>query len=75
MKSLCYVTLSGTVAFGIASIYKGNDKFYSNFVMPVMHKFDPETVHNLGIKINKYNLLAKSKYKDPEILVLNNYYN
>ena len=65
-------TLSGTTAFVTYSIYSGNEKFYSNYAMPLIHKVtDGEDAHNLAVKMAKYGLVHKSKeIKNAEILVI-----
>lgn len=72
LKSLVLVTISGTGVFAGVCIYKGNEKFYDNVVMPAVHMLDPEITHTLGIIANKYNLFPKSQYEDPPSLVLSN---
>ncbi|GLV43747.1 Dihydroorotate dehydrogenase [Carabus blaptoides fortunei] len=71
LKSLVLVTISGTGVFAGVCIYKGNEKFYRNIVMPAVHMLDPETTHTLGIIANKYNLFPKSYYEDPPSLKVN----
>ena len=40
----------GAVGFSAICIYKGNDKFYSNVLMPTIQKFaDGEQAHNLAV--------------------------
>lgn len=69
MKTLAILSLSGTTVFGAICIYKGNEKFYRNVVMPVVHLLDGETSHKLGIIAGKYRLYPKSSFVDPDILV------
>ncbi|XP_078482842.1 dihydroorotate dehydrogenase (quinone), mitochondrial-like [Ciona intestinalis] len=41
---------------------KGDEKFYSNILMPVVHScFSPETAHNLAIKLLSLGLVPKGK--------------
>lgn len=63
------VALGGSGVFAAVNIYNGNDKFYSSVIMPVVHMLDPERAHQLGIIVNKYRLIPKSNYVDPDTLV------
>lgn len=38
--------------------------------MPVVHKFSPETAHRIAVLANKYQILPRSHYEDPDILVM-----
>lgn len=69
IRSLIVVSLGGFGAFSAISIYKGNENFYRNVVMPMVHILDPEQAHQLGVIVNKYRLLPKSNYNDSELLV------
>ncbi|KAJ8956530.1 hypothetical protein NQ318_019250 [Aromia moschata] len=68
LKSLMYITVAGYGAFTAIGFYKGNEKFYKNYFMPVIHLLDAEKAHNLAVLACKYRLFPKSHYKDPEIL-------
>ncbi|XP_030753109.1 dihydroorotate dehydrogenase (quinone), mitochondrial isoform X2 [Sitophilus oryzae] len=68
MKSLFYVTVGAIGAFSGICIYKGDEKFYKNFVMPVIHLLDPEQAHKLAVITSQYRLTPVSKYKDPNTL-------
>uniref|UniRef100_F6UA87 Dihydroorotate dehydrogenase (quinone), mitochondrial n=1 Tax=Ciona intestinalis TaxID=7719 RepID=F6UA87_CIOIN len=42
--------------------WKGDEKFYSNILMPAIHNcFSPETAHNLAIKLLSLGLVPKGK--------------
>lgn len=64
------VTLGGYCTYAGISIYKGEEKFYRNYVMPLVHMLDPETAHNLAISVTKFGLFSKNKFKDPQLLVI-----
>lgn len=63
------VTLGGVGAFAVVNVYKNNEKFYKEILMPLVHQLDPEKSHELAIFASKYRLIPKSKYEDPNILV------
>ncbi|KAJ8985083.1 hypothetical protein NQ317_019768 [Molorchus minor] len=71
LKSLLYLTVAGYGAFSAISIYKGEAKFYKNYVMPIVHKLDAEKAHNLAVFVSEHRLLPKSSYIDPDILKIN----
>ncbi|XP_015792313.1 dihydroorotate dehydrogenase (quinone), mitochondrial [Tetranychus urticae] len=61
------IALGGGAGFVAINLYKGNEKFYNSFVMPVLHAtFDGESAHRLAINMAKYSLLPDfySKMKD-----------
>ena len=40
--------------------FNGNEKFYSQFLMPIVHRtIDAESAHRLAIKVAKYDLVPK----------------
>lgn len=51
------------------SIYNENENFYNKILMPIAHSFSPETSHKLAILANKYKLIPRTKYVDPDIIV------
>jgi dihydroorotate dehydrogenase len=65
---LFIVSASGVAVYGAVSFYKNDKIFYKNVVMPLVHLFDPESAHRLGIVVSKYRLIPKSRYIDPESL-------
>lgn len=60
---------SGVAVFAGVSIYKREEKFYENYLMPVVHRLPPEMAHNIGVQALKYNLFQKQINPDPELLV------
>lgn len=68
LKSAIFLTCGGVAAYISINLFKYNDKFYEEYVMPAVHTLDPETAHRLGIFISKYRLLPKSPYIDPDLL-------
>lgn len=63
------MSLSGIAAFAGINIYKGDEKFYRQFVMPAVHSLDPERAHRLAILAGKYRLFPRSRFDDTELLV------
>ncbi|KAK9499182.1 hypothetical protein O3M35_003681 [Rhynocoris fuscipes] len=68
LKSFILVTSGATCVFTGMCLYQENEKFYDNVVLPVAHSLEPELSHKLAIAINKYNLIPKSRYQDPDCL-------
>ncbi|XP_039287958.1 dihydroorotate dehydrogenase (quinone), mitochondrial-like [Nilaparvata lugens] len=69
LKQMLIVCTGGFTAFSAVSIYKGNEKYYENVLLPLVHKLDPELSHKLAVFVSKYQLLPQSKYKDPAELL------
>jgi dihydroorotate dehydrogenase len=63
------VTAGAFGAFSTISIYRGNEKFFDNILMPLVHTLNPETSHKVAIIALKYGLFPRSTYKDPVTLV------
>uniref|UniRef100_A0A1B6DRI4 Dihydroorotate dehydrogenase (quinone), mitochondrial n=1 Tax=Clastoptera arizonana TaxID=38151 RepID=A0A1B6DRI4_9HEMI len=68
LKSCLYVCSGGIGVFSALNIYQENEKFYEQVLVPVSHLLNPETSHNFSILALKYNLLPRSRYKDPNSL-------
>lgn len=64
LKSLFTVTGSAFALFGGISLYQGNEKFYNEVAIPIMHLLDPETAHNVAVKILKWGLVSSQKTED-----------
>ena len=65
------LTVAGAVFFGGVCIYKSNERFYSNIVMPVVRLTPPEFVHDIGIRCMKLNMFGKPNFNDPDSLRTN----
>lgn len=63
------MTIGGYCTYATISIYKGEPRFYKNYVMPLVHLLNAETAHNLAIAVVKSRFLSRSNYKDPQLLV------
>lgn len=71
LKQTAVFGLSGAFSLSAYSLWSGNEKFYSNVAMPLVHALtDGEQGHNLAIKMAKLGLVPKShKLEDESILV------
>lgn len=68
IKSFFTVTGSAVALFGGISLYQSNEKFYNEVAIPMTHLLDPETAHNLAVKILKWGLVPRQKTEDPRTL-------
>lgn len=71
LKSLVQVTTAATVLYGGYNIYRGDERFYNKYIIPVAQLLDPELAHNITVKILKWGLLPGQKTKDPSSLAIN----
>lgn len=71
LKSLLAVTVSGVSLFTGINIYQGNEKFYNEVAMPLVRLIDPETAHNLAVKIIKFGFSPTQKTNDSSTLNTN----
>uniref|UniRef100_H2ZBR6 Dihydroorotate dehydrogenase (quinone), mitochondrial n=1 Tax=Ciona savignyi TaxID=51511 RepID=H2ZBR6_CIOSA len=57
--------LGGASVFCGYETYQGNEKFYSNILMPTVHAlFGPEMAHNLAIKALSYGVVPKKQKQE-----------
>ncbi|XP_011687614.1 PREDICTED: dihydroorotate dehydrogenase (quinone), mitochondrial [Wasmannia auropunctata] len=68
LKSLVTVTSSAVALFGGISLYRGDERFYSDVAMPLVQLVDPEIAHELAVKALKYGLAPSQKTEDPRSL-------
>ncbi|XP_067001996.2 dihydroorotate dehydrogenase (quinone), mitochondrial isoform X3 [Anabrus simplex] len=68
LKSTLLVCSGGLSVFSALSIYNGSEPFHEKFVLPLVHKLDPETSHNIALTAAKFGLIGQSKFKDPDSL-------
>lgn len=66
----------GSIAFASICAYNGNEKFYKELFMPVLHKvLSPEASQTVGLFAAKWALIPKCKVQDSPVLVRKfNYY-
>jgi hypothetical protein len=72
MSSLSLVG-GATVTFVAVNLYKGNETFYKDWLMPAMHRLlDAERAHRLAIQMAKYQIVpvaAPLTESDQKVLV------
>lgn len=65
--SLATVSLGGTLSFASLGIYRGDETFYSNVIMPFVAKYiDPELAHESCIFLTKNKLIRCQDKLSPE---------
>lgn len=61
------------MTFVAINLYKGNETFYKDLLMPAMHKFlDAERAHQLAIQMAKHQIVPQAAHlteKDQNVLV------
>ena len=79
LQSLAVISGSATAVFVGASIYNGNDHFYSNFLMPALHRVtDGEQAHRLAVLAAKKGFFFpgrqdKAAPTEPRVQIALNY--
>uniref|UniRef100_T1JM43 Dihydroorotate dehydrogenase (quinone), mitochondrial n=1 Tax=Strigamia maritima TaxID=126957 RepID=T1JM43_STRMM len=68
IKFLAIVSCGTCAAYCEFCFYTSEPRFYKNFIMPLVHKLDPETSHLLAIQVLKKKLISVPKFKDPPSL-------
>ncbi|KAK4887520.1 hypothetical protein RN001_003791 [Aquatica leii] len=68
LKSAAVLIVASYGTFAVVSVYKGNERFYKEVIMPLVHRLDPERAHELAIFMAKYRFVPKNIYEDPEVL-------
>lgn len=68
MRSMLLVTTGAGAFFAGINLFKGKDKFYDDFLMPIIRKTPAETSHRLALLGCKYKLFPGSGKEDPNIL-------
>lgn len=71
LKSLIFITTSGTgLMFGYC-FYKNDESFFKTIAIPTLRLFDAERAHEIAVWACKWKILPSVDYKDPETLVKN----
>ncbi|XP_046753034.1 dihydroorotate dehydrogenase (quinone), mitochondrial [Diprion similis] len=65
IQSFIRVTGGGLAIFSGVNIHSGNEKFYEDFVMPVVRRIDAEKAHNVAVFATKFALVSSGAYEDP----------
>lgn len=69
IKSLCYLTLGGSLSYQFIYYKKDFNGYYDNVLQPLSQKLNPEWAHKLGVFAIKYGFFPSEDYKDPKVLV------
>ncbi|CAG9787788.1 unnamed protein product [Diatraea saccharalis] len=68
IKSLCYLTLGGSVAYQCIYFKKDFNGYYDKVLRPVSQFINPEWAHLIGVSALKYGVIPPERYRDPKIL-------
>ncbi|KAK7113860.1 dihydroorotate dehydrogenase (quinone), mitochondrial-like isoform X2 [Littorina saxatilis] len=68
LRSAAIVLNGGVITFCGISLYRGDEKFYTNIAMPMLRMLGPETAHNFSITAAKYKLVPRPRVADPPSL-------
>ncbi|KAI8421723.1 hypothetical protein MSG28_009698 [Choristoneura fumiferana] len=75
LKSLCYLTLGGSVAYQFIYLKKDFNGYYDNVLQPISQTINPEWAHKIGVSAIKYGMFPTQNFDDPKVLttkLLNN---
>ncbi|KAI8421725.1 hypothetical protein MSG28_009700 [Choristoneura fumiferana] len=56
LKSLCYLTLGGSVAYPVYLFEKDFNGYYDNVLQPISQNINPEWAHKIGVSAIKYGM-------------------
>ncbi|XP_021197203.3 dihydroorotate dehydrogenase (quinone), mitochondrial [Helicoverpa armigera] len=68
LKSLCSLTIGGSLAYQFIYYKKDFNGYYTNVLQPISQYISPEWAHNLGVAAIKYGLFPSEKTDDPQVL-------
>ncbi|CAG9562744.1 unnamed protein product [Danaus chrysippus] len=68
IKSLCYLTLGGSLSYQFIYFKKDFNGYYDNVLKPLSQRLDPELAHKIGVSAIKYGLFPTENFEDPKIL-------
>lgn len=71
MKSTAIVTSCSIGAFLGIGLYRNDEKFYDNCLMPIVQLCPPELCHRLAVLGFKYHIFPRQRQPDSELLVRN----
>jgi hypothetical protein len=63
------VGIGGGACFSGINLWNGNEKFYNDYIMPLIKHVDPERSHRFAVLVMKYCLIRKQQEPDPPTLV------
>ncbi|XP_059057245.1 dihydroorotate dehydrogenase (quinone), mitochondrial [Achroia grisella] len=68
IKSLCYLTLGGSIAYQLIYIKKDFNGYYGKVLEPASQYLNPELAHKFGVTAIKYGIFPTESFTDPKIL-------
>ncbi|CAH2084721.1 unnamed protein product [Euphydryas editha] len=68
IKSLCYLTLGGSLSYQIIYYKKDFNGYYDNVLQPLSQRLDPEWAHKIGVSAIKYGIFPPENFEDPKVL-------
>lgn len=71
LKSLCYLTLGGSVAYQYIYFKKDFKGYYEQYLQPASQYLSPESAHKLGVYALKYGVFPPDHREDPKVLKTN----
>ncbi|CAL8144109.1 unnamed protein product [Orchesella dallaii] len=70
-KSGIVLGVTGTVAFGGIGVWSGNEKFFEQFIAPILTFVDPEWSHRAAVNLARFHLQKRGILDDPPNLRAN----
>ncbi|XP_068633771.1 dihydroorotate dehydrogenase (quinone), mitochondrial [Battus philenor] len=68
LKSICYLTLGGSISYQFIYFKKDFNGYYENVLQPLSQRLSPELAHKVGVSAIKYGLFPSEGYDDPHVL-------
>ncbi|XP_072932675.1 dihydroorotate dehydrogenase (quinone), mitochondrial [Epargyreus clarus] len=68
IKSLCYLTLGGSLSYQFIYYKKDFNGYYENVLQPLSQRVDPELAHKIGVTAIKYGIFPYESSEDPKVL-------
>ncbi|CAH2047128.1 unnamed protein product, partial [Iphiclides podalirius] len=72
IKSLCYLTLGGSLSYQFIYFKKDFSGYYDNVLQPLSQRLSPEFAHKIGVSAIKYGLFPRESIDDPNVLTKKN---
>ncbi|CAG0916497.1 unnamed protein product, partial [Notodromas monacha] len=70
-KHAIQVIVGGTLTFAGICLYRGDEKFYKQFVTPAMRMIDAEQAHRFAVRCAAFGLLPRPKMRpDPPSMAI-----
>ncbi|XP_047531250.1 dihydroorotate dehydrogenase (quinone), mitochondrial [Vanessa atalanta] len=68
IKSLCYLTLGGSLSYQIIYFKKDFNGYYDSVLQPLSQRLNPEWAHKIGVSALKYGIFPTENFEDPKVL-------